>query len=589
MNYVHRSILSRVSKFMHDILSSPCECQGKDILILPSSLPSTLASIVSLIYTGVISDITRAQSDQVSKLANLLGLKVTNDNIDGDDNDIFESNCSDKDDQSDQALMETDGNDYARNSQLKITTRIIDKKKKMNIDFSLPKCRLNRPLNNLEIEEKLTGFQGRIQVQYNRHPVGQYMGPFDQNKNIKLNAQLPDSELDYTGYTEFQHSGDACYKLSLNSYNKYDVLDKVDSYRIDTEIIDSDESDSNSEVNDEDQKSYTCQYQKCQIPCPCPQCSIDLQQCKDHKIKHSSFFCEKKDTVSIRSSKKFCKNKNFFSKSYIIKYAGIPQNCKRCGLDLLNHHAYHLDYHEKCRYCKQAWYKYKAKTEKELKSLEKDEVDYFKSVCPFCDKQFMRENEARRHIRSVHSGLPPFKCDYCEKRFNSGAAKVYHERCTHAGPVQSISCDVCKKKFSSTVTLKAHNKYVHLNLKSETCKHCDKRFNQKKNLRVHLANVHGINQMKEKYCESDEEEMFRCDRCDVEFAYKKNFDAHKREKHAGLALYQCKQCKSKFKQKRNLAAHEKSKHGSEEFPCSKCGKVFAAKRYLMEHMKTHND
>ena len=449
---------------------------------------------------------------------------------------------------------------------------------------------LNRDKDKSEFDEELKDFLGRVQSEYNNHPVGQYMGPYDQNKNLKLDVQLPDSNLDYSRYTEFQHSGDRCYKFCLKSYDKYDDLDKIDAYRTVTEV-DTDESDTDSSSDDpeKDQKGYSCQHGKCQIPCPCPLCHLNQSQCKDHRIKHISLFNEKDDAISIKSSERFCENKNFLSKSYIIKYSGIPLKCKVCKRDLLFHHAYHFEYHDKCRFCKPSWYKYKAKTRTELKSLEKDEESYFKTVCPHCDKQFMRVNEVRRHIQSEHKGHHPFKCTKCDKVFNSAGGKEYHEKFKHLTPTPTVSCDICKKNFLSEVSFKAHLKYAHSEVKSELCNHCDARFKQKKNLRVHLENIHGINLMKENYCESSDKNIFKCDKCQREFSYKKNLDAHMKRQHHDVTVYECEKCQSKFSHKRTLVAHVKAKHETHqrELACTDCGKKFSQRKILLQHMKVH--
>ena len=70
--------------------------------------------------------------------------------------------------------------------------------------------------------EKSSGFEGRVQQEYNQHAVGQYMGPYDQNENLKLSIQLPKSKLDFKSYTEFHHSGDKCYEFYVKSYEEYD-------------------------------------------------------------------------------------------------------------------------------------------------------------------------------------------------------------------------------------------------------------------------------------------------------------------------------------------------------------------------------
>ena len=51
-------------------------------------------------------------------------------------------------------------------------------------------------------------------------------------------------------------------------------------------------------------------------------------------------------------------------------------------------------------------------------NLEKEEENYFKRVCPFCNKQFIRASHAKLHIKYEHEGAK-YKCDFCEKAFCS--------------------------------------------------------------------------------------------------------------------------------------------------------------------------
>merc|ERR1719318_1732532 len=98
--------------------------------------------------------------------------------------------------------------EHQKVKQLKIKTRILNKKKGSNMELSFPESRLNRDHSKLEVETSLNGYLGRVQSEYNDHPVGQYMGPYDQNRNLELKVQLPNSDLDFSNYTEFQHDGD---------------------------------------------------------------------------------------------------------------------------------------------------------------------------------------------------------------------------------------------------------------------------------------------------------------------------------------------------------------------------------------------
>ena len=74
--FVHCALLSNASAFLHDTLPSVCSCES-NILILPSSPPSTLDNLVTLLYTGSISDISRYQAGQVVNLARVLDINIT--------------------------------------------------------------------------------------------------------------------------------------------------------------------------------------------------------------------------------------------------------------------------------------------------------------------------------------------------------------------------------------------------------------------------------------------------------------------------------------------------------------------------------
>ena len=123
-------------------------------------------------------------------------------------------------------------------------------------------------------------------------------------------------------------------------------------------------------------------------------------------------FDEVDHLVSIRSSED-CVDSDFFKKSYITKFSGIPINCKKCKQNLLYHHSYHLEYHDNCRFCKQSWHKHKAKTEQEFHDLVKEEDSYFRRVCPFCINNsftlIMQRDMLKMNIRKQHLNVVTVK------------------------------------------------------------------------------------------------------------------------------------------------------------------------------------
>ena len=71
--------------------------------------------------------------------------------------------------------------------------------------------------------------------------------------------------------------------------------------------------------------------------------------------------------------------------------------------------------------------------------------------------------------------------------------------------------------------------------------------------------IHGIDQMKEGYCEEKNQNIFKCEDCDLKFNYKRSLTLHRKTKHEGKT-YKCKTCHSSFSYKHKLAEHVKRKH-----------------------------
>ena len=336
---VHTFVLQNVSSLLFNLLECSSVYCEPTVIILPSSPSSCLAALVNLLFIGNMSGLSRSQTDQVSLLlAKEMGMTSTVDLVETetgkDDSDdrsvIFLGNNADSffpwDVDSDFDIESSASNPSVTESencrkQLKLETQISGESKEQ-FKLSFPKSRVSRDLPSIALHPKMPGFQGRIQDEYNNHPVGPYVGPYDQNEKLELNLQLPDSDLDFSRYTEFQHDGDQCYRYSLKSYKRYDDLEKIDAICIETKIEDK-EHDSNDESESE-QYYYTCQLETCQIPCLCPQCHQQLDQCPDHKMKHCALFDEKEHLISIRNSEKFCLENSFLSKGYILKFPLAP-------------------------------------------------------------------------------------------------------------------------------------------------------------------------------------------------------------------------------------------------------------------------
>lgn len=579
---VQAVLIRNASKFLGEIVPSPCSCSCSETsIILPHTPSPALASFVKLLHYGILPRVSNVVAEAITAIAKVLGVKNINrtekdvSKVDDDDEDTFVNIDDHK-----------SSEDIARSS-IKINAVLEFSDKSMILNF--PKCRLERKSNpNLSEYYQPDTFKGRIQEEYNLHPVGQFMGPYDQNEQLNLNAQLPNSNFDFENYTKFFHDGNKCFEYKIENYEKFDILDKISSYKITSEAECTEKG-----IDDDIDIFYTCQHKMCRIPCPCAQCCSDIAQCGEHKLCHPALFNEQEHALSIRSSYPFCESNVFFENSYIIKYPGIPIKCESCRKDLLNHHSYHFEYHEKCRFCCPTFFKKKATTKKELDSLIKDEEEYYKTVCQYCNRRFCQEYYAKRHIKSEH-GEKPFKCEKCGKQFQSSIAKSHHEETIHSVSLELVGCNVCGKQFKSKVHLKQHNRYVHSDTRKWSCDECDAKFKQKRDFRLHMLKKHDVNYLKEDYDEKkiNSDEEYKCKICKVTFSYMKNLNAHIKSQHTFTEeMFQCDECESIFTKKRNLAAHKRLKHeqGVKEFSCSFCGKSFREKPKLRRHEKLHVD
>lgn len=180
-----------------------------------------------------------------------------------------------------------------------------------DLDLRFPACRIPRDLSKIGGNvQLLPGFHGRIQAEYNSDPVGQFAGPYDQNEKLDLKLQLPDADLNFEQYTEFQHKG-SCHKFRIGKcYDSFSDLEKIDTIEVDSD--EESDSDSNDEDVDDDTITYTCEQKQCIIPCPCLFCYGDgKKQCSEHWVKHKDLFDEQSDVVVARTTDTFCEDETF--------------------------------------------------------------------------------------------------------------------------------------------------------------------------------------------------------------------------------------------------------------------------------------
>ena len=560
---VHSAILCQCSEFMSDLLP----LSETNLIILPG-FSTILSDFVTLLYTGQAPSLNKQEMISLTSLCEELGLDT-------------------------RSLKQDDNGNKIAKKVLKVKTDVLNESSQERFSIRLPISRIDQKITTNSIKDNhrvFDGFKGKIQREYNRSPVGPYEGNFDQHPQVPLFAQLPKSKLSFDQYTNFVHPQEfqcKIFKIKQN-YKNINDLDKIEALEVtgdSTELFDN--------KSDDEKVFYTCNKKSCRIPCLCHICSLDDEsQCLDHNMKHEDLFDENNHLFSVRSTDIDCSNENFFLWSYILRYPGIPETCKKCERDLFHHKSYHLVFHWNCKFCKLYQYKIYPKSIKDLEKREVQEKAWYKKVCPYCDKKFVEPFQTRKHIEFEHNRKFEVKCDECQKPFQCKQSLVYHKLKQHTVDSQPpLSCHICHQKFFAKVTLNNHIKFKHSDLRKFDCQKCDAKFKQRKNLNAHLINVHGTNPRKEDYWQDLQKETFKCKSCGKEFARKTDLKVHIKVKHTTQELFPCDKCEKQYSYKTNLERHKLEKHGLElkKYKCPECGAVLTQRSNMKRHQLSHED
>ena len=86
--------------------------------------------------------------------------------------------------------------------------------------------------------------------------------------------------------------------------------------------------------------------------------------------------------------------------------------------------------------------------------------------CKFCDYESGQKSSLKEHIKSVHEGIKPFKCKLCDYESGQKSSLKEHIESVHEG-IKPFQCHICKYKSATKSKLKRHITFVHEKKNSE--------------------------------------------------------------------------------------------------------------------------
>ena len=113
--------------------------------------------------------------------------------------------------------------------------------------------------------------------------------------------------------------------------------------------------------------------------------------------------------------------------------------------------------------------------------------------CEFCGKEFPSLAEVNRHVRLIHNGIK-VKCDLCDKEINTSLRLWKHKVFRHNETQDAWICKKCPRKrwsaFQTQAIYDKHMKEVHEGIKPNKCNICSRMFSTMKTLNLHISKIH---------------------------------------------------------------------------------------------------
>lgn len=196
---------------------------------------------------------------------------------------------------------------------------------------------------------------------------------------------------------------------------------------------------------------------------------------------------------------------------------------------------------------------------------------YRNYVCDICNAGCINRKILSRHMISHKTGS--FKCDECEKSFNTVEKKRLHEYSVHKNKSLRSKCRYCEERFNTNHKRDRHMTKVHgVPPVIRKCMACERTFTSQNALRIHNKRDHLM------------ERQYRCTECTMSFYNRFQLKIHML-KHTGKKDFQCNVCLKAFGRLYTLREHMRIHADDRRFKCEHCGRAFVQKCSLRGHMR----
>ncbi|XP_058974449.1 zinc finger protein 275-like [Musca domestica] len=237
----------------------------------------------------------------------------------------------------------------------------------------------------------------------------------------------------------------------------------------------------------------------------------------------------------------------------------VPFKCDKCNKTFVveEHLKIHTNRHMgiknfQCELCDKS-FSFKFAMKQHMR-IHTGDLNY---LCTLCGKKFYRPSNLRQHMQR-HGDDKPYSCPHCPKRFKCPSDRYIHLMSHQQG--KNHVCSTCGARFSRVDTLHQHVKVLHSGEKPYKCDQCPMAFPRLMNLNRHRRTHTGEKPYKCKYCDkayaqSNDlnkhlrthvgENTYMCSQCPMAFKYQADlrnheWDHYRKEKEAAEQQSQTK-------------------------------------------------
>lgn len=245
---------------------------------------------------------------------------------------------------------------------------------------------------------------------------------------------------------------------------------KIDENSIQFTLEENSESDGSLAANVKDEDQEMIQIIKPELDDPEIEEEYLIEEVGIETEEPSVELDEKIPVYDLESISRVTKSRLNLTKNYISEQIEVNNTAKM--------------YIYKCCECEKVYDK-KTSLQYHLKTKHSN-VRQFK--CEFCNKAFAIKSDCVRHTRT-HTNEKRFCCSVCGKKFTDRSTHLKHER-IHSGN-KPYACHMCDKSFGYSFVLKNHL-LTHTGAKDFSCPVCEKAFARKSKMKDHLRRVHSL-------------------------------------------------------------------------------------------------